>query len=1143
VLSWNVHGLSLNKLEDTDFLNILVRNDIVFLYESWTSSTSEINIPGYVVHNFFRRFQHKNAKRSSGGIVLCIKESLKNGIKIVKNHQNSIIWLQLDHGFFHVEKDIFVCGVYLWGEDSPAYNTIDIDFFQLIEQDVDYFKTLGSVHVTGDFNSRVGHKHDFIILDKTNEHIDDTDYVPDAFIDRASLDGKCNAFGTKLLDLCKSSGLRIANGRIGDDYDTGAFTFVSAQGTSVVDYLLTQYDEFSGISNFNIQPLNEWSDHTPIYFSLCVNNKVVSPDFEPELRYCWNDDYKAYFRTCIIGMLPVFNDMCYNIDSASQNGINRLIHDFTSTIREIADPLFTKYTDRGKNKYGSSSGVTSLIRNKEWFDDACMQAKQRYLESRRVFNQCHNDESRKNFCECKQIYKKIVQVKKREFKLNKMKELENLRHSRPKEFWKYFSMKNRSKSSRPGSEISLHEFFKYFSNLEKDIFQTSNEQSEDFRQNHDFDHVNFDEELDFQITFQEIERAVKKLKCNKAYGIDCLLNEYFIHSVDILAPFLCDIFNAILDSGYFPDQWREGIIVPLHKKGDKSDVGNYRGITLLSCLSKLFTSILNERIVAYCEKYNCISDAQFGFKKGHSTIDAIFSLHTIIQHYLNNKKRLYVAFIDLKKCFDSIYRNGLFFKLHKSGIDGKVLRIIKSMYENIKSCVKHCNNFSDFFEYAIGLRQGEVISPVLVSLFLEDIELFLQERIESGLTINDITLILMLFADDMAILGNTPEDLQNSLDLLHKYCLNWGLEVNSEKTKIMVFRKRGGLLHNEKWTYDGKEVEVVESFNYLGTVFSYSGHFGVNNEHLVGKAVKALNVLLINCKKIPLKPRILCQLFDSFIGAILNYSSEIWGFTKSKELERIHLKFCKRLLHVRLTSCTLAVYGELARYPLYISRYCRIMKYWCKVKDSDNIILKKTYELGLSDHENGKINWVSNVKKLLDDYGFSDVFSNFTSYNVKSFLLLFKQRVIDCFKQSWYGGVLQSSVLYEYKSFKETFEYEMYLDLLPNNLRLFITRFRISAHSLRINTGRFGRTSIPRNERYCLCCDKYDIEDNFHFICICSRYSVLRSKYIPKLYYQRPSVFKFNNLMSSIDNHILYKLAIFLKLALAERTKYLNMVT
>ena len=180
----------------------------------------------------------------------------------------------------------------------------------------------------------------------------------------------------------------------------------------------------------------------------------------------------------------------------------------------------------------------------------------------------------------------------------------------------------------------------------------------------------------------------------------------------------------------------------------------------------------------------------------------------------------------------------------------------------------------------------------------------------------------------------------------------------------MVFRKRGRLLRGEYWTYNNQEIEVVIEFNYLGTIFKYTGSFSSNIEYIVGKALKTLNVLLVNCKKLPLKSKTLCQLFDAFVGSILLYTSEILGFSKS--IKRVHLKFCKRLLNVRLNTCTAGVYGELGRYPLYISRYNRIIKYWCKVVNSD---IKRLYEQGLRDCENGNVNWVPSVKKLLNKYG------------------------------------------------------------------------------------------------------------------------------------------------------------------------------
>ena len=102
--------------------------------------------------------------------------------------------------------------------------------------------------------------------------------------------------------------------------------------------------------------------------------------------------------------------------------------------------------------------------------------------------------------------------------------------------------------------------------------------------------------MDKPITVFEIETVIRSLKRNKAAAGDQLLNEYFIESADILSGHLVDLFNAILNSGFFPSQWSEGIIVPLFKKNDPNDVNNYRGITLVSCFSKIFTGILNNRL-------------------------------------------------------------------------------------------------------------------------------------------------------------------------------------------------------------------------------------------------------------------------------------------------------------------------------------------------------------------------------------------------------------------------------------------------------------------------------------------------------------------------------------------------------------------
>ena len=192
-----------------------------------------------------------------------------------------------------------------------------------------------------------------------------------------------------------------------------------------------------------------------------------------------------------------------------------------------------------------------------------------------------------------------------------------------------------------------------------------------------------------------------------------------------------------------------------------------------------------------------------------------------------------------------------------------------------------------------------------------------------------------------------------------------------------------------------------------------------------------------------LKPKVLCQLFDAFVGSILSYGSEIWGYTKSKEIERIHLKFCKRLLNVPTNTCTAAVYGELGRYPLFINRYVRILNYWLKIISTDNIILKRICSQAVADCDDGNRNWVHNIKNMLNAYGLTFLFYNAHFLDVNSCVCTFKNRVIDNFPEEWSRSLERSSVLDMYRQFKVTLEYETYLNEVPRSLRYYFCRLRM----------------------------------------------------------------------------------------------------
>ena len=327
-----------------------------------------------------------------------------------------------------------------------------------------------------------------------------------------------------------------------------------------------------------------------------------------------------------------------------------------------------------------------------------------------------------------------------------------------------------------------------------------------------------DDILNGPITYDEIRKCITSMKNDKSPGKDRIIIECYKMSLDVIIPKLNVLFNKIMEVGKFPNQWCLALITPIHKKGSVNDPANYRGISLLNVMGNIFTKIINERLVIWANVCGKLYEEQAGFRAKYSTVDQIFVLNSVVQKYLSRQKgRFYCAFVDFSTAFDCIQHNLLFYSLIKNGINGNVLKVLESMYKNLKSCVKTTQGITELFQCSTCTRQGCMPSPFLFTLFLNEyISMIINSNCQ-GVYIDEVVpnLMVLLYADDLVQCADLPGRLQSQLNVLADFCEKWGMKVNFDKTNVMVFRNGGIIKRNELWYFKGQQLRPATYYKYL----------------------------------------------------------------------------------------------------------------------------------------------------------------------------------------------------------------------------------------------------------------------------------------------------------------------------------------
>jgi hypothetical protein len=446
-------------------------------------------------------------------------------------------------------------------------------------------------------------------------------------------------------------------------------------------------------------------------------------------------------------------------------------------------------------------------------------------------------------------------------------------------------------------------------------------------------------ELDEPPSFEEIQKAVMSLGYNRTSGDNGILAELLKFScprtshpqelddgmteegfLKWLAPF----FAKVWECGHTPQAWRDAVIVALPKKGDLSSCDNWRGISLLDVIGKMFARVMQNRLQKLASIV--LPDSQCGFRNGRGCLDMIFSIRQLFEKVHEHHTTAFAVFVDLKKAYDSVPREALWALLVKLGVPAQMVAVIRSFHDGMTAVVRADGTKSESFNVSNGLRQGCTMAPVLFNLYFSAVMGQWRESCTGlGITLNHNNTPAyknrllskkasqskshqprlyteFQFADDAAAITTKREGMVEAVKNLVSIAADWGLSVSIPKTECLAV----GTFSPEDVApipVEGGEIKFVKKFKYLGSVLSDQLDGGVTMDVGVrcGKATAAYAALshaVFEDKALTLKTRIM--VYKAAVWGTLLYGAEAWAIKKSdvRKMEVVHNRCIRKLLGV-----------------------------------------------------------------------------------------------------------------------------------------------------------------------------------------------------------------------------------------------------
>ena len=414
-------------------------------------------------------------------------------------------------------------------------------------------------------------------------------------------------------------------------------------------------------------------------------------------------------------------------------------------------------------------------------------------------------------------------------------------------------------------------------------------------------------DIDF-ITMFEVRKIINKLDVNKSTGVDGIGPAVLKYCGDIIIPSITYIINSSISTGIFPDKLKEARVLPIFKGGCNDKTENYRPISILPTISKIFERHIADQIHKYLDKTNVLHKTQSGFRKHHSTLTALTRLIDAWINDIDSGKLVGTVFLDLRKAFDLVDHDILIYKLKLYHFSEKSINLFKSYLSNRQQSVVVGNVQSNKLVMQSGVPQGSILGPLLFLLYINDMTF----------SCNDLN--IDLYADDSTMFQSgfkildIQTRLQKNLDEIDKWCTLNNMALHPKKTKCMVIGSRYMLQHSNQLSLKiGDTVlENVTEQKILGVYIDNMLNWHVQIDYVCKK---------IN-SKISLLKRILYLLSDdmkmlfynSYILPVFDYCCIIWGKDNKSYINKVHKlqkRIAKIILNKPLRSPTIGLYREL----------------------------------------------------------------------------------------------------------------------------------------------------------------------------------------------------------------------------------------